>query len=387
MQLAPLIDESIVLAETDTLPHNRYGTSARSLHANYCGYIIDGCQGSKQWITCTSEFEVGGNEAFRKILSEHADFYEALAEVSKDIVSCKGVSTLIPEKPYYNMNPFDYRGYASITPWAQTFCCVLGIPTNFEYLGKNAGFLNASELKLFSDADIKKQLARGAVLDSGAAVELCKRGFAKYIGVDATFFKAHSINGEIISDDSLNGELKYKRMVIGTTLANLKPNSPKTRVLSNFISKKFTQDDCKNLKVISPASTLFENELGGKVFVVGSYIGGSHWNTYTRYPRKAFMLNVLNYIDAFAYWYPYDAEMYVKSGTLKDGSEVLGLFNFGWDPLEEIELGFSKEPKSVKMLNLKGEWENIEFKVEKDKQILIIKKRLEPMYPLFFKLL
>ena len=389
-QLAPLKGKAIVLAETDTLPHNRYGTSARSLHANYCGYIIDGCQGSKQWITSTSEFEVGGNEAYRKILSEHADFYEALAEVSKNIVSRKGVATLIPEKPYYNMNPFDSRGYGSITPWAQTFCCVLGIPTNFEYLGKNAGFLNADELKLFSNEDIKKQLARGLVLDAGAAVELCKRGFAKYIGVDATFYKEHIINAEIISNDSLNGNLKDKIMVIGSNLANLKPNSPKTRVLSNFVSKKFSQDDRKNFKVISPASTLFENELGGKVFVVGSYIVYTGWNSYTRYPRKEFMLNVFNYIDEFAYWYPYDAEMYVKSGTLKDGSEVVGLFNFGWDPREVIELGFSKEPKEVKILNLKGKWEKVEFEVKKDKKgkaILEIKKRLEPMYPLFFNLL
>ena len=386
-QLAQLKGKAIVLAETDTLPHNRYGTSARSLHANYCGYIIDGCQGSKQWITSTSEFEVGGNEAYRKILSEHADFYEALADVSKNIVARKGVSTLIPEKPYYNMNPFDANSYATIVSWAQTFCCVMGVPTNFEYVGKNAGFFNASDLKLFSNEDIKKQLARGLVLDASAAVELCKRGFAKYIGVDASFYKTHIINAEIISNDSLNGELKDKIMVIGNNLANLIPNSPKTRVLSNFVSKKFSQDNRSNFKIISPASTFFENELGGKVFVVGSTIGDTRLNTYTRYPRKAFMLNVFNHIDTFAYWYPYDAEMYVKSGTLKDGSEVVGLFNFGWDPLDVIELGFSKEPKEILMLNIKGQWEKVEFLVKKNKKVLAIKKRLEPMYPMFFKLL
>jgi len=382
-QLAPLKNKGIIIAETDTLPHNRYGTSARSLHSNYCGYIIDGCQGSKQWITLTSEYNPNNNEAFRKILAEHSDFYESIAEEVKNVKSCKGFATLIPEKPYYNMNPFNGIGYVADNTWAQKLCCVAGIPVNFAYVGNNAGYISISELKYFSDAEIKKQLACGIAIDGATAVELCKRGYAKLIGVDAEFYKEHRINAEMITQDSINGNLAGKLLVGTQGLVKLTPNSTKTRTLSNFMSKKFGQDDKSNFELISPASTYFENELGGKVLVYGYRIGGDHLNSFSRYPRKEFFLNAFNYIDPFRIWYPYDAEMYVKSHTLKDNSELVGLFNFGYDPLETVELAFTEKPKSLKILTKQGKWEDLNFDVNGN--ILSISKRLEPMYPMILK--
>lgn len=384
-QLAHLKGKGIIIAETDTLPHNRYGTSARSLHANYCGYIFDGCQGAKQWITSTSEYEKGGNEAYRKILSEHADFYDTLAKEVKDIVKVSGFATLIPEKIYYNMNPFSSKVYSSIKTWAQSLCCVTGLPVNFEFVGKNPGFLTASELKQFSDDEIMKQLARGLTVDSTAAVELCKRGYGKYLGVDATMYVENIINGEIITDDEINGDIKFKSMVASASnKAKLVPNSPKTRVLANYVSKRFSQDDKENFKTITPSCTYFENELGGKVVVVASSIGDNNYNSYMRYPRKAFFLNVFNRIESFKYWYPYDAEMYVKTGTQKDGSELVGLFNFGWDPLDEVELMFAEKPSKVMMLKKDGKWESVKYSIEG--KLLKVHQKLEPMYPMVLKM-
>ncbi len=385
-QLAPVKDVGIVIAETDTLPHNRYGTSARSLHANYTGYIFEHCQGSKQWITLTSEFEPKGNEAYRKILAEHADFYEALAGEVKNIVAHSGFSTLIPEKPFYNMNPFSYSGYASIKSWAHEVLAVLGLPVNFVKSGKNPAMINANDLKLFSDTELKKQLSLGMALDGGVALELCKRGYGKYLGVNITPYKTHNINGEIISDDPINGDLKGKLCSgVATVIFKLEPISSKTRVLSNFISKKFSQDDRKNFIISSPACTIFENELGGKVIVYASTVGNrSGWNTYMRYPRKDFILRAFNSVQPFKVWYPYDAEMYVKSGTLKDGSELVGLFNFGWDILDKVELAFSQKPTSVEILNKQGKWEKSDFSIEEG--VMKVNRALEPMYPIVLKL-
>ncbi len=385
-QMAPIKDVGIIIAETDTLPHNRYGTSARSLHANYCGYIFEKCQGSKQWITLTSEFEPNGNEAYRKILAEHADFYETLAGEIKNVVSSRGFAVLIPETQPNNFNPFISGVYGSIKTWAQNYLVNSGLPVNFEYVGKNAGLINSSDLRLFSDAEIKKQLAKAVALDSGAAVELCKRGFGKYLGVNASFYGTHDINAEIITDDPINGSIKGK-LFNGTNgeLAKLELTSSKTRVLSNFACKKFSQDDKANFKISTPACTIFENELGGKVIVYASKVGGlDGWNTYTRYPRKTFILQALNSVSPFRIWYPYDAEMYVKSLTQKDGSELVGLFNFGWDPLEQIELAFSEKPKSVDILQKNGKWQKVDFSTEGN--LLKIKQKLEPMYPVVLKL-
>ena len=385
-QLAPLKDDAIVIAETDTLPHNRYGTSARTLHSNYCAYVFDGCQGSKQWITMTSEFDAKGGEAFRKILSEHADYYEAIYKTYTQIKKYSGFSTLIPDKPFRNLNPFNFDGYSSFAgaTWAQSLCCVMGIPTNFVRVGKNAGMFGGEELIMFSDDEIKRQLARGVAVDGLSARILIARGFGKYLGVDVANADLRKINFEIISDDSLNGQLAGKTMVGAQGIVKLIPTSHKTRVLANFVHVPFGQDDIKNAKIISPSCTIFENELGGKVIVCASNIGGGGWGSYSRYPRKDFFLNVFNSVEPYKVWYPYDAEMYVKSATLNDGSEFVGLFNFGFDPLENIELATIQTPKSVKILQKNGEWKEVAFTF--DNKILTIPTKLEPMYPAMLRI-
>ena len=63
------------LAETDTCPHNRYSTSAATLHAHMTGTILEGAKGAKHWIT-RSAFEPNSGKAFRKILGKNRGFYE-----------------------------------------------------------------------------------------------------------------------------------------------------------------------------------------------------------------------------------------------------------------------------------------------------------------------
>ena len=382
-QLAPVRNKGIILAETDTLPHNRYGTSARTLHANYIGYIFEHCQGSKQWITSTTTYEPINNEAFRKILSEHANYYEVLAGEMKRVKKYSGFSTLIPDEPYMNMNPFCSRGYGGVNAWAQTLCCVMGIPVNFVRVGENAGMINAQDLKFFSDNEIKRQLSKALAVDGATAVALCKRGYAKFLGVDASFYGEHIINAEIITDDSINGDLAGKQMGGMSNLVKLVPNSKGVRVLSNFISKKFSQADVKTAEIVSPSCTYFENELGGKVVVLGADVGGTGWNTYPRYPRKDFFLNVFNSIEPYRLWYPFDAEVYLKTATIDDGSELVGFFNFGYDPLEKVELRSFEKPKKISVLEKSGDWKDVSFSCEKG--LISVDRKAETMYPVVLK--
>ncbi len=41
----------IILAETDTIPFNRYAKSARYLHAHYAASILEGLKGAKHWLS------------------------------------------------------------------------------------------------------------------------------------------------------------------------------------------------------------------------------------------------------------------------------------------------------------------------------------------------
>ncbi|MBQ6534373.1 MAG: hypothetical protein IJI37_04320, partial [Opitutales bacterium] len=369
-----------IIAETDALPHCRYSTSARSLHANYCGYIFNGCRGAKHWITIISEFDPSMNAAYRKILAEHAKMYEALAENADAVVGAKGLATPLPSKPFYNMNPFTPGGYASFTTWAQTVCNTTGIPANFAKIGAAPAMFGRGLLRMFTDEEIRRQLAIGMVLTGPAAAELCKRGYGKYLGVDAALCEKPS-GLEKISADPINAELAGKFMSAGVSgFARLKPNSPKTRVLAEFMRGKAAKDQT----ALSPSATYFENELGGKIAVFGSEQTLDHFMFYMRYPRKDFFLKIFNAVSPFSFWYPHDAEVFVQTGTQKDGREFVCVYNFGWDPLEEIELGFSREPKSVKILGADGKFADAKFAVSGG--VLKVKRKLEPMYPVFLKI-
>lgn len=384
VQLPYVKGSAIVLAETDTLPHNRYGTSARSLHANYCGYLLYGCRGAKQWITSTSEFEPNGNEAYRKILAEHADFYESIAREVANVKHHSGFATPISKTPLFNFNPFRPAGAITAVPWAQTLCCVSGLPTNFAFIGDNPAMINKTDVGFFSDAEILVQLKRGMALDGGAAAELCRRGFGKYLGVEVSPLSATQVDREVVSPDPINGGLRGKAMVPSSNFVRLTPTSQKTRVLADFVKKPFAQDDKSRFQTVSPSATLFENEFGAKVLVFASDINGGGWGTYMRYPRKAFILGAFAEVEPFRIWYPFDAEMFVYSGTLEDGGELMGLFNFGWDVLDKIELAYSVKPASVKIMTQKGGWESVPFSAKDG--LLTVNRKIEPMYPIVLKI-
>ena len=71
------------------------------------------------------------------------------------------------------------------------------------------------------------------------------------------------------------------------------------------------------------------------------------------------------------------------SATLADGGVFAGVYNFGWDALDEIELAFARQPKTVEILGLDGKLKPAKFRVENG--VLKIARRLEPMYPVFIK--
>ena len=53
--------------------------------------------------------------------------------------------------------------------------------------------------------------------------------------------------------------------------------------------------------------------------------------------------------------------MYMKAGTLPDGSLLTAVFNIGLDPLEEIPLVTERDLRGVQRLTAEGRWEACEW--------------------------
>ena len=56
-----------------------------------------------------------------------------------------------------------------------------------------------------------------------------------------------------------------------------------------------------------------------------------------------------------------DEELYFKCASLCDGRLLCAVFNFGFDPMEEIEMYFDTEPKKITKLMPDGKEQQISF--------------------------
>ena len=105
----------VVLAETDTIPFNRYGKSSRFLHSQYACSMLEGLMGAKHWITRFVAGEQRSGKAYRKVLSEHNKFYEKLSEYSQN-VKWVGANSMFVEKMYtdYSQKPYHFEGNSGV---------------------------------------------------------------------------------------------------------------------------------------------------------------------------------------------------------------------------------------------------------------------------------
>ena len=76
--------------------------------------------------------------------------------------------------------------------------------------------------------------------------------------------------------------------------------------------------------------------------------------------------------------------MLMRAGYLNDGRLLVGIWNIGFDPLEELDLVVDKLPTSVKQLMKDGSFANVDFTASGDR--ITVATRVEPMYPVVLTL-
>lgn len=114
----------------------------------------------------------------------------------------------------------------------------------------------------------------------------------------------------------------------------------------------------KLAEYLAPASTYFENSLGGRVVVFGSLPQGPNHLTES---RKAQYVLLFNKLAPFSVWYDGDAEVYLKNFTLDDGSEFVAFTTVGIDPISPLTFGSTKSFTKAEMLGGDGKWRKVEF--------------------------
>lgn len=358
-QIAKLKDDvDIILAETDTCPQNRYSTGAMQLHAHYTGTILEGAQGAKQWITRLSAFEPESGKAYRKILARYSKFYEALADITKELTWC-GCRIPVNNKAHYEFGK-DWAGAPDgSNGWSRCVLERLGLPF---YFSADRGGALCLEGDVFLSNDELLKAAEGTVLiASDSAEELIKRGFSKYIGVEIAGLEEKAASIERYNKNNMPIQYGIKRIV---------PIADGVKELSEVCHTV----DFENYEKLFPGVTAYKNELGG-LAVVFSGTPKTEYNvvdafSFLNYTRKSQLVEILLLSGNLPIYYPNDEEVYLRAARTKDGGLFCAVFNLSLDPIEKLELVCESDVSTIEKLMPNGEFEKTEFEKSDGKYVL-----------------
>ncbi len=357
----------IMLAETDTCPQNRYSVSAQGMHSHYTGSILEGVNGAKHWITRLITHEPKSGERYREILAKNRGFYEKLAELQPTL-KWRGCRIFVPSTPDFTYG----RVKEEWDGWSYCVLEKLGLP--MYYSSQNGGVvcLEGDVDTRLSDSEVMEILKGSVMLASDTAQNLIKRGFGKYLGVDVREWTGKQPIREIFNDSShTKVQMQVKELV---------PTSEKT-FADSFV---YNTTDYESYEPLFPGVTIFENELGGKIFVFsGTPVAEFHLSTafsFLNYSRKEQLIRLLKQTGEMILYYPNDEEVYLKAADMENGQVFCALFNIGLDPIDKVELACSFDAKKFEVLMPNGEAKEISFTKENDRYILDLSaKILDPV--------
>ena len=355
-QIAGLDPDVTVLAETDPCPQNRYSTGAHLVHAHYAGSILEGCHGAKHWLTRMRVYQPASGVAYRAILTQYHGFYQTLFRSVQESVPAAYVAAALQSAPAFNSAPDHGSNGGSTKPWG-TVMGVLGLPCNYARMPDLPAMMTGEDVALFTDDDLRRQLQMGLLLDGSAAEAFTQRGFADAIGVRAEPWTGPNVSGERWGEVILPRDLRYSR---------LDPLDSRTQIHSVLLHCSSGVDE--TFTEMGPAATLFENAAGGRVAILAADCGRgnslkSPGCSFYNEDRKRELVDVLAFVcgQPIPFYYPGDAEVYLKLRCFADGRYLLALFNLGHDPLETIPLICAHPLAGIEMLAPDGTWQEATF--------------------------
>ena len=346
----------ILLDESDTCPHNLYAMSSSSLHSKICQSAMVGLKGSKLWFVNAYFGNYPISRNYTKVISENTKLYNKIVNEVKNSTS---YGVLIPlEKELKHYHPYKNPTYFYIHPksWAETLFGTYGIPfqctADFTQDGVYA-IAGKHAVECLSDAQLKQLLSRKLLIDGTAAAEITKRGFAKYLGVEATN-KDFKFNSEQYANKDESLAITKEPCV-----PFLKILDNNIKVLTNLLYKPSYIS--KNIEYVCPATVLYKNELGGHVctMVYGPFVNDFVLQNEARKDlledviamlNGEVLITVRNYQNFFAY-----------ARKLTDDSTLINATNLNSDVAQTIKLKLSFVPKKVEILQPNGTWKNALF--------------------------
>lgn len=354
LQIAALDPDVTVLAETDPYPHNRYSTGAALMHVHYAASILEGCHGAKHWLTRTRSYQPASGAAYRAILARHRGFYEALFQAVQVSAPSGYAAAVLPGALRYRTSGDDVFGLEPGKTWGPLLG-VLGLPCNYAKMPALPAMMTGAEVDQFTADELRQLLRHGLLLDGAAAEGLCRRGFAADIGVQADPWQDERVSAEKWGETMIGADARYSRIT---------PLGPATRSHSLLLHRKSGVSTA--WAELGPAVTLYENAAGGRVATFAAHCGTHNSMTdqglsFYDEDRKRELVELLEFVcrQPVEFYYPGDAEIYLKVRRFTDGRYLLAFSNLGHDPLETLLIRSAFQIAGIELLTPAGAWEKV----------------------------
>ncbi len=291
------------------------------------GNITDRLEKSKSLLDRTCEYAKNGNTyGFYPAVSSRYDMRRPLRDSETFFSFYDGINNDI--YPVYTLG-------------------MIGIPLTMNSTGAQGVILKGNLSDGYTDGELKEFLSRGVIMDTATLKLLWERGLGEYTGVkiDGEFFDG--VCEKYASDpvnEGFEGELFDTRISFWNNTANsLKKVKDGVRTVCELV------DYLDNVK--GPCMTLYENELGGRVCVIGY----SPFRSPASVSKRAQMQRIAEYL--------LKGSIPVKISDCCKACNVIrvcedhilyGVTNLSLDILEDISLEI-KDKKDCFMLTDDGE--------------------------------
>lgn len=365
----------VILAETDTCPHNRYSTGAQHLHSHFTGSILEGVSGAKHWITRTVNFEPRSGRAYRKVLGNHIGFYQALSDLAPTLKwkGCRIPVSTVPDYGLQNPNIWELENDG----WATGVLERLGLPMYYSANPGGAVFMDGFGDWRFSDDEIRDMFRGTVFLAAETAKRLNDRGFLELIGVEVRPWNGVHVTGEDLSTGGWCPPQKSPWELV--------PINDQVR----WDSTAYHLHNGKEKQPLFPGTSVYRNPLGGTTVVFcGTPKTEFHFLegfSFLNEARKEQLIRLLREFGHLPVYYPDDAEVYFRTADTKDGELFCAFFNIGLDPIDEITLVADREISCVEKLDNDGTRKSCVF--HKEGETLVIEEPANILDPvmLFLK--
>jgi len=348
-----------ILAETDTCPQNRYSTGAATVHSHFTASILEGCTGAKHWITRLASYEPDSGVYYRKKLSEYKGYYEYLASVTKEL-KWLGARLPVSAKTF-----FDYTNWESLNnrpnSWAECVLERFGLPMYYSSRAENCSFFECNADKMFTDDEIIEVLSGQVVLSSESAINLIKRGFGEYIGVDVRKHQGARPTYEIYGKNRISVQNEVRELV--PLDDSVEEESTVFHLRDGIYSDR-----------LFPGVTTYRNKLGGLVHVFSGVPKGNfdhvHAFSMLNETRKKMLINIMEMGGNLPVYYPLDSEILLKAAITPDDELMVAYFNISLDCDDKMYLKYDKEFSGIRYLDKDGTKKDCKYEI-KDGMIVI----------------